>query len=314
LSIIEKAVAALTGDSEIPAPAPPEIKAEPSPPDTAAEAMPSAPKETAKPVASRFERSFSLGRDGVSSLTGTRPPWKASNRPASVKADLARLSAAGLLVPGNVNATTQAEFARIREQLLRSIDAQAADSDSNSNVVVVTSALHKEGKTFTAISLASSLTMDTDLTVLFIDADVMKGGASGRFGVSSGAGFSDLLADPSMDIGDALLKTNIERFALLPSGRKRINLTELFSSERMEQLIDSLSRRYADRIIVIDGPALLSFSSAPVLAGRAGQVLMVVEAGRTPRAAITQGLALLENCRHVGLVLNRHGRTSAQAA
>jgi receptor protein-tyrosine kinase len=225
-----------------------------------------------------------------------------------------RLGAAGLLVPGNRNASTQAEFVKIREQLLHSIEAQASNPGSNSNVVVVTSALHKEGKTFAAVSLASSLTMDTDRTVLFIDADVMKGGASGLFGVSSGVGFSDLLADPSMDVGEALLKTNIERFALLPSGRKRINLTELFSSDRMEQLISNLSERYADRIIVIDGPALLSFSSAPVLAGRAGHVLMIVEAGRTPRTAITQGLALLENCRNVGLVLNRHGRTLVQAA
>ncbi len=315
MSIIEKAINSLTNVVDNTASAQPKPAVQAPPEQTAAAVDANKPlgQETASATVSRFERSFVLDRDGVSSLTGTRPPWQATKRSRSVATDLARLRAAGLLVPGNTNVTTHAEFVRIREQLLHSIDAQASSPDSNSNVIVVTSALHKEGKTFTAISLAGSIAMDTGRTVLFIDADVMQGGASGLFGVPHGIGFSDLLADPAVDVGEGLLKTSIERFALLPSGRKRINLTELFSSDRMDHLINDLTRRYADRIIVIDGPALLSFSSAPVLASHAGHVLMVVEAERTPRSAIAQGLALLENCRNVGLVLNRYDRTLAQA-
>jgi exopolysaccharide/PEP-CTERM locus tyrosine autokinase len=312
VSIIEKAVSVLSGTPE-PEPLPPtkppaETRQQTVPLPQVAEA-----ESTVSPTVSRFERSFALDVDAATSLTGTRPPWKASKRRRNVAINLSRLGATGLLVPGNKNPVTHAEFLKIREQLLGSIDAEATDSQ-NSNVIVVTSALPKEGKTFTALGLASSISMDTGRTVLLIDADVMKGGASKLFGITTGEGFSDLLADPAVDISDTLFRTSIDNFAFMPCGRKRINLTELFSSDRMDQLVSDLSLRYSDRIIIIDGPALLSFSSAPVLASRAGHVLMIVEAQRTPRKAIEQGLGLLDACGHVGLVLNRYGHTSVQAA
>ena len=73
----------------------------------------------------------------------------------------------------------------------------------------------------------------------------------------------------------------------------------------MESLLVDLSNKYADRVIIFDAPPLLLTSEAKVLAARLGQVVMVVEAGSTSRAAVTEAFAAVEQCPKVMSVLNR---------
>jgi Mrp family chromosome partitioning ATPase len=73
----------------------------------------------------------------------------------------------------------------------------------------------------------------------------------------------------------------------------------------MRAVADELSRRYADRIVLFDSPPLLAASGASVLARLMGQVVLVVEAERTPRSAVKEALRLIHGCHVAGLILNK---------
>jgi receptor protein-tyrosine kinase len=73
----------------------------------------------------------------------------------------------------------------------------------------------------------------------------------------------------------------------------------------MMRLLEQLSTRYPDRIIVFDSPPLLVTTEARELASHMGQIVMVVEAGKTPRSAVKDALAAIEGCDVVGLLLNK---------
>ena len=106
-----------------------------------------------------------------------------------------------------------------------------------------------------------------------------------------------------------LLRTNVPKLSLLPSGTPVSNSTELLASAAMELLLDELATKYADRIIVFDGPPLLATTESRVLAARVGQVVMVVESGKTTQGAVAQAFATVEHCPVVMSVLNKfHGQ------
>ena len=73
----------------------------------------------------------------------------------------------------------------------------------------------------------------------------------------------------------------------------------------MTRLLDQISARYPDRIIVFDSPPLLLTTEARVLASYMGQIVLVVESGGTPRQAVMDALGTIEGCEIVGLILNK---------
>jgi receptor protein-tyrosine kinase len=96
----------------------------------------------------------------------------------------------------------------------------------------------------------------------------------------------------------------------LPVGQKRERSAELFSTREMARLIQSLGRRYSDRLLILDAPPCLSTSDPAVLAPVVAQILFVVEAERTQRDEVESALELLEACPSVSLVLNKQQVTS----
>ncbi len=122
------------------------------------------------------------------------------------------------------------------------------------NLIMVTSALPGEGKTFSAINLAISMAMEQDKTVLFVDADVAKASAGRLLGVPKGSrGLIDVL-EHGVSLREVLYHTNIPKLRVLPAGSAHERATELLASEGMRALMSDLSRRYADRVIVFDSP------------------------------------------------------------
>ena len=97
---------------------------------------------------------------------------------------------------------------------------------------MVTSALPGEGKTFTAVNLAMSIAMELDSTVLLVDGDVAHPALSGAARLARGPGLLDLLTDDEIDVSDALLRTNVEKLAILPAGAQHRRATELLASEQ----------------------------------------------------------------------------------
>jgi protein-tyrosine kinase len=225
-----------------------------------------------------------------------------------VQLDAKRLRAQGVLIGEGEGALAE-EFRTIkRPLLLNAFGTEGRPLVEKGNLVMVTSALPGEGKTFTAVNLAMSVAMEMDRTVLLVDADVTRPGVARTLGIEAKEGLTDLLASETMDLSEVLLRTNNPRLRVLPGGRQHPRATELLSSERMRQVADQLAHRYPDRMVIFDSPALLSTSAARVLAGLVGQVIVVVEAERTPQQTLQEATAMLGSADTVGLVLNKSRR------
>jgi protein-tyrosine kinase len=258
----------------------------------------------------------SLGDDEVESVLAEEADsgsWSESQSQAQptgagrqVTLDLSKLQEAGLVDPlsNKTNRTTE-EFRRIKRPLLMHVRGEGATVVDHANMIMVTSALPGEGKTFTSINLAMSIAMEMDKTVLLIDADVAKPDITNRLGVEAEKGLIDVLIDDGLTLPEVMLRTNIPKLTLLPSGNRHIRSTELLASDRMRQLTLELSNRYSDRVIIIDSPPLLLTSEARVLAGLVGQIVLVTEESRTPQHAVKEAVEMLDENEIVGIVMNK---------
>ena len=149
------------------------------------------------------------------------------------------------------------------------------------------------------------MAMERDHTVLLVDADVAKSDISNTLGITSEVGLTDLFYKTDLQVSDVMLRTNIPSLSVIPAGKRHPNLTELFAGEEMRALMLEISQRYSDRIIIIDSPPLLATSGASVLGSLVGQIVMVVEAVRTPQRAVAEALRLLGPLDNIGIVLNK---------
>lgn len=219
-----------------------------------------------------------------------------------VNLDLAKLASRNILTPQSKRNRTVEEFRLIKRRVL---SRRWAHGDAFGNTVMVTSALPEEGKTTISVNLAMSIAAEEDVRVLLVDADFIKPDALRQLGISVDKGLIDVIQDPRMDISDVMLRTNIERLSLIPSGKLHDRCTELLASARMSEIVAELARRYDDRILIFDSPPVLATTESVTLASHMGQIVFVVQAERTRRQLVDAALELLGNREHVGLVLNR---------
>jgi receptor protein-tyrosine kinase len=219
--------------------------------------------------------------------------------------DFARLDVAGIITPNSTRGALIEQFRVIKRPVLMKASTSSDRRVPNGNLVLVTSAVPGEGKTFTAVNLAMSIATEVDHTVLLVDADAAKSDTSRMFGVDESEGLTDYLAQPERAISEFLINTNVPKFSVLPAGRPHANVTELLSSDYMRRMLDEFGERYADRIVIIDSPPLLAASGAGVLIHLVGQTVFVVEAIRTPQSAVQEALNQLKSVHNVGLVLNK---------
>jgi receptor protein-tyrosine kinase len=232
---------------------------------------------------------------------GTRGPTQ-GRRSKVVDIDLAGLSARDLLTPQSKRNRTVEEMRLIKRTIL---SRRWGPGDALNNTIIVTSALPGEGKTTIAINLAMSIAAEEDLRVLLIDADFIKPQALFRLGVTADKGLIDVIQDPRLDISDVMLRTNFEKLSLIPSGQLHDRCTELLASARMRDVTAELSSRYEDRILIFDSPPVLATTEAVTLTSHMGQIVFVVQAGRTRRQLVDSALELIGDRERVGLVLNR---------
>ena len=218
-----------------------------------------------------------------------------------------RLREGNMLVPGtHLGPEVRNEYRRIKRPLLSNAFGKTASLVDKGNLIMVTSSVPGEGKTYNSINLALAFAQERDITVLLVDCDVTKQGVSRMLGVEKRRpDLTDLLASESLSVGEALLRTDVPGLVLLPAGKPHEFITEMVASKRMQNLVEEMSTRYADRIIIFDAPPLLSTPESQVLAGLVGQVVFVVEAGQTPHSIVKDALAMLPQEKAIGLLLNK---------
>lgn len=222
-----------------------------------------------------------------------------------VEIDLDALSAAGFASPTAPRAQIADEFRNIKRPLIANALGKGASPVQYGNLIMVTSALPGEGKTFTAINLAMSIATELDTTVMLVDADVARPSVLATLGMPPAPGLLDVLVGKSVDLSDVLLRTNVEKLTILPSGTQHPRATELLASDGMNALLTDMSKRYADRIIIFDSPPLLLTTESRALATHMGQIVMVVRADSTLREDVGRALAEIESCPIRMLVLNQ---------
>lgn len=214
--------------------------------------------------------------------------------------------AKGMIVPLRPRSQIADEYRTIKRPLLQNIDKKGATIVDNANLIMVTSALPGEGKTFSAINLAMSIASEQDKTVLLVDADVTKASAATTLGIPDDSpGLIDLLEDGSMKFSDVLIHTDIPKLRVLPAGSLHEHATELLASDNMKRLMGELSVRYPDRVIIFDSPPLLITTEASVLASLVGQVVFVVAAEQSAQSAVEEAIEHIADDKVIGLVLNK---------
>jgi len=171
-----------------------------------------------------------------------------------------------------------------------------------SKVIAVTSAVPGEGKTLVSACLARTLAA-SGLQVVLLDCDLRKASASKlfarpRFGVVE-------VVSNSVPIERALAFDSAMGIWYLSGHSKDSKIADLFSIERIEELLETLGKRF-DRI-VIDTPPLLGFADARIISAKADQVLYVIQWNKTSVSTVHAAVEILRQCcsRNVAAVLNR---------
>lgn len=262
---------------------------------------------------SRIERAMEAVHERDTSEQGVEsaPVHEAAPEPETTrryeKISRTRLAEMGLISPdGTQRSQLAEEFRLIKRPLLSNAFGGDAQRVPAGNLVMLTSALPGEGKSFCSINLALSIAMELDRTVLLVDADVARPTIPQYLGIDgTGPGLLDLLADDEVDFPEALIRTDIEQLTILPAGRTYPKATEMLASHSMEKLITEMSTRYPDRVILFDSPPLLATSEASALARHMGQIVMVVESEKTPRESIVRASEQLDGCDVVIPLLNK---------
>lgn len=271
-------------------------------------------KSLIEQAANRLEQQRQSGADVPDPVSAapahgaTSPPGGANAMSRRIEIDLEALAKAGIVSPNAPRSAIADQFRVVKRPLIGNAMGKGASPITNGNLIMVTSALPGEGKTFTAINLAMSMATELDYTVMLVDADVARPSVMNVFGLPSGAGLLDLVLDESMDLSGMLLRTNVDKLTLLPSGTPHPRATELLASDAMIHLLNDMASRYTDRIIIFDSPPLLLATEARVLASHMGQIVMVVQAEKTLQFDVLQALSTIESC-PVKLMLLNQART-----
>lgn len=201
---------------------------------------------------------------------------------------------------------TADEFRNIKRPLISNVRLNRVPDSRFANVILVTSAEPGEGKTFVAANLAGSLAKEEDYSALLVDMDFRKPSITAALEMESEPGVLDVLLHEHLAFPDLIWPTDIDGLSLVPCGATHIRASELVSSERMRQCLAEAASLDKNRFIVIDASPLLVASESRVLANLAGQIILVVEEGRTSQSAVNAVIQMLsEDDAFVGLVLNK---------
>ena len=222
-----------------------------------------------------------------------------------VRIDRKALSDAGLVAPAYHAQKIANQYRDIKRPLIAQALGKGVVKIHGGNLIMVSSALSGEGKTFTSINLALSMAEERDYSILLVDADVAKPQVTELFGCAGEAGLLDALEERNSQAHSMILPTDVDNLSILPAGKPRYNATELLASRTMEKLTSQLSQLSPRQLVIFDSPPLLRTSEAKVLTSLVGQIVVVVKADETSQDAVSTAVRKLDPDKAVNLVLNQ---------
>ena len=172
------------------------------------------------------------------------------------------------------------------------------------NSLAVTSPATGCGKTLTAINLAISLAREVNSTVLLVDLDLRSPSIHRYFGYEPQYGVGDYLNN-DVPISDIMFSPIESRLVVLPGRETIMNSSETLRSPKMVSLVEELTGRYPDRLVICDLPPMLATDDALTFSPYTDAMLMVAEAGSTRRDDLEKSLKVLKDVPMLGTVLNK---------
>jgi capsular exopolysaccharide synthesis family protein len=175
-------------------------------------------------------------------------------------------------------------------------------TDHPLKTILVTSAGPREGKTSTAISLATVMAQANN-RVLLVDTDMRRPRIHKAFDLANRVGLTSLILG-EVDYDTAIRETVVPNLDVLPCGPIPPNPTELMHTSRFRDIVDGLKNQY-DRII-FDSPPVIAVADAMILGNAVDGALFVIKTGHTTREVVRRAKELLEgiNARLLGAILN----------
>lgn len=170
-------------------------------------------------------------------------------------------------------------------------------------VIGITSSVHSEGKTITALNLAVTIAHATKKPkVLLVDADMRRGKVAKYLGIENHLGLCDVLQG-NATTEEAMFKLDIENLTFLAAGPVPENPAELLDSERMRDFLTDVRMKFDH--ILIDTPPMISVTDAGIVGVQCDGMVVVIQAGRTQRGVVRRATELLDqsHCDILGYVL-----------
>jgi capsular exopolysaccharide synthesis family protein len=167
--------------------------------------------------------------------------------------------------------------------------------------IAITSALPGEGKTTTAVNLASSFGLDLERTTCLIDADMRTPAVHRALPTQPEAGLGEVLIGDAKP-EEAMVRIPDTRLWIMPVRSLPSQPAELLASSKMTDLLEDLTSRFDT--VVIDSPPVLGLPDATTLIDVCDAGILVVHAGRASREDLEATLERIDSSKLLGMVFN----------
>lgn len=181
--------------------------------------------------------------------------------------------------------------------------------DKPIRTLLVASCAAEDGKSAAAANLAVTFAQGGSRVIL-VDADLRRPAQHTIWKLSNERGFTTLMRDPDALKNPPLQQPKVDHLSILPTGELPPNPADLFGSQRMSEVINSL--REAADLVIFDAPPVLAVSDTALLATKVDAVLLVIRAEATRRDHARRAKETLERLqvRLIGAALTNAPRGS----
>ncbi|WGZ94044.1 MAG: polysaccharide biosynthesis tyrosine autokinase [Candidatus Thiothrix putei] len=206
-----------------------------------------------------------------------------------------------LALRGQVGSSFMLEaFRSLRENLIM---MKTPSHQGLAFIMNITSASPSEGKTTTAVNLATVFAY-TGKKVLLVDCDMRHPEAHNKLGLENRVGVSDFLLGDK-DVGELIQETTVQNLSAICAGSAVPNPTELLAGERFTALLSEVEGMFDH--IIIDGPPVMGLADALIISNRTGNTVLVNANGQTRKRNLKDAVGRLQQaqCNIIGAVLTK---------
>lgn len=225
------------------------------------------------------------------------PPSQAGS--SHDEAKMIDITSPRLIAVNDYNVAIAEEYRKLKSSIV-----QLVIKDPAKNFFLISSSIGGEGKSMTALNLSMSLAQEHGKRVLLIDADLRKPSIAKYLGIAPKVGLTEYLKD-SVALDGLFIETGLGGLTCLPAGTSVGNPVEMFSSQKMRDLVIEVKERFSDGYIIIDSSPVLPFAEPRILATLVDSVIYVIKEGSTSMKDIEEGLKSLYGAEVAGIVYNK---------